>query len=214
MKHCLQHIIDNKIIAILRRPKKEDALLMVDALYQGGVSTIEITADTEDIISLIATIKAKYENAIVIGVGTVLNQERIVQYYEAGASFILSPNIQEEVIKEAKRLNMVAIPGALTPTEIVHAYNLGADIVKVFPINTLGASYIKDIQAPLPHIPLLPTGGITEDNMADYLKTGSAGFGISSGLKTNCVNCSTEQLQEITATAKKLVALCNEVAYE
>lgn len=206
MNQTLKVLTENKIIAILRRLREEDIYPIVDALVKGNTRIVEITADTENIISVIKNLKETYNTKLTIGVGTVLSPDLIESYIKAGASFILSPNVNVSVIKRTKELGVISIPGAFTPSEIVEAHGYGADIVKLFPANRFGPSYLKDIQAPLPHIPLLPTGGIDETNIAQYLELDCAGFGISSGLKTSHVNPTAEQLNEITETAKRLTA--------
>ncbi|MDW0113088.1 bifunctional 4-hydroxy-2-oxoglutarate aldolase/2-dehydro-3-deoxy-phosphogluconate aldolase [Sporosarcina saromensis] len=205
MNQTLKKITDNKIIAILRRLNEKDIYKIVDALVEGDIQVIEITADTENILPIIENLKKKYATQLTIGVGTVLHPDRIASFIQAGASFILSPNVNEAVIQHTKKLGAISIPGAFTPSEIVCAYEYGADIVKVFPANRFGPSYIKDLQAPLPHIPLLPTGGIDETNIGQYLQMDCAGFGVSSGLHTNCMDPNSDQLKTITETAKKLV---------
>ena len=166
MNQTLKVLTENKIIAILRRLREEDIYPIVDALVKGNTRIIEITADTENIISVIKNLKKTYNTKLTIGVGTVLSPDLIESYTKAGASFILSPNVNASVIKRTKELGVISIPGAFTPSEIVDAHGYGADIVKLFPANRFGPSYLKDIQAPLPHIPLLPTGGIDETNIA------------------------------------------------
>lgn len=206
MNQIIKNITENKILAILRRLNEEDIYPIVDALVKGKIQVIEITADTDNIIEIIQNLKKTYPTQLTIGVGTVLIPDHIENFIQAGARFILSPNVNSSVIKRTKELGAVSIPGAFTPSEIVSAYDDGADIVKLFPANRFGPAYLKDIQAPLPHIPILPTGGIVETNIAQYLKLNCAGFGVSSGLHTNCTNPTDEQLTVITETAKKLVA--------
>lgn len=206
MNQTVQTINEQKIIAILRRLDETDIYPTVDALTAGGIQVIEITADTENIIEVIRNLKKSYGDRLTIGVGTVLSPDLIRDFIGAGASFILSPNVNESVIRRTKELDAVSIPGAFTPSEIVTAHEYGADIVKLFPANRFGPSYLKDIQAPLPHIPLLPTGGIDVSNISQYLEMNCAGFGISSGLKTGHANPTEAQLQAITETARELMA--------
>ena len=188
MEQTINNITEHKIVAILRRLREVDIYPIVEALVKGDIRLVEITADTENIVNIIKELKDKYGTRLTIGVGTVLAPNRITEFIEAGASFILSPNVNASVIKRTKELGAISIPGAFTPSEIVKAHEYGADIVKLFPANRFGPAYLNDIQAPLPHIPLLPTGGIDTKNIAEYAKMGCAGFGISSGLKTGCTN--------------------------
>ena len=117
-----------------------------------------------------------------VGAGTVLNAEQVRLARDSGAGFIISPNTDRSVIEETKRLGLISIPGAMTPSEIVSAYSFGADIVKIFPAGILGINYFKAIRAPLEHIPMAAVAGITPDNIADFSKAGAVAFGISSGI--------------------------------
>lgn len=203
----LSQILEHKIVAIIRGANPADVLKITDALYAGGIRILEITMNSDDPLTVIKEVAAKYGDKMVIGAGTVLDGETAKQAVAAGAKFVLSPIVSEDVIKTAQFLGVVSIPGAFTATEIYNAYKMGADIIKVFPANS--PSYIKDIRGPLPQIPLLPTGGISVDNIKDFKKAGAVGFGIGSALVNTKVAVTPAYLSELTENAKKLVGALN-----
>ena len=184
----IKSIEDNKLIAILRGVPQEKLLPLVEALYKGGIRLLELTysADgkTSDEVTAqnIKMLSEHFEGKMFIGSGTVLTTKQVKLTYENGGCFIISPDTNENVIKETVNLGMVSIPGALTPTEITQAHSFGADFVKLFPITNLGSGYVKAVKAPLSHIKLLAVGGITTDNMHEYSSCGACGFGIGANL--------------------------------
>lgn len=203
----LTQILEHKIVAIIRGANPADVIKIADALYTGGIRILEITMNSAEPLNVIKEVADKYGDKMVIGAGTVLDGETARQAVEAGAKFVLSPIVSEEVIKTAKSLGVVSIPGAYTATEIYNAYKLGGDIIKVFPANS--PSYIKDIAGPLPHIPLLPTGGISVENIGGFKKAGAVGFGIGSALVNTKQLITPAYLLQLTANAQKLVAALN-----
>lgn len=184
----IKFIHKNKIVAIARNIDPKDIVDAAQALYDGNIRMMEITFNQksdrsiEDTTESIRLIRDKFNDKIVVGAGTVMTQLQLVKAYEAGAKFILSPNIDETIIKLTKQLGLVSIPGAFTPTEIVTAYQYGADFVKLFPAGSLGAGYVKNIMGPINFIPLMLVGGIDEQNMKDYLKIGITSFGLGSNI--------------------------------
>ena len=199
-----EKLMQNRIIAILRGASKEKLLGRAQAIYKGGIKNIEITLvhQSEE------TVKASLEKInmlancgldINVGAGTVLTDKQVRQAYEAGAKYIISPDSKESVIKATKELGLVSIPGALTPCEIAAAYDWGADIVKVFPINSLGLGYFKAIKAPLAHIPMAAVGGVNAENIADYFKAGAASVGVGGNFVANIDN-----LEKVYDTSKLL----------
>lgn len=192
MMNSLEMIGNTKLIAIARGIYGSDLILSSKALYDGGVRAFEVTfVQSEDPEAarknalLTAESISALKNALpgaAVGAGTVMTAEQAETAFGAGAGFIISPNTDEAVIKRTKALGMVSIPGAMTPTEIVTAYELGADIVKVFPAGVLGVEYFKAVRAPLSHIPLAAVAGITKDNIALFERAGAAAYGISSSL--------------------------------
>jgi len=154
-------------------------------------------------LEVIKQLTDKMGDKMIIGAGTVLDVDMAKAAVNAGAKFVLSPIVDIDVIKTAKALGVVSIPGAYTATEIYNAYKAGADVVKVFPATS--PSYIKDMAGPLPQIPLLPTGGISSANIAEYKKAGAFGFGIGSALVDTKKTVTANYLAELTENAKKLV---------
>lgn len=199
----LSQILEHKIIAIIRGIHPGDVVKIAEALYAGGIRILEITMNSAEPLAVIKEVSAVLGNKMVIGAGTVLDPETARDAVAAGARFILSPIVDAEVIKTAQSLGIVSIPGAYTATEIYTAYKSGADIIKVFPATA--PSYIKDIAGPLPQIRLLPTGGITLENIRDFQKAGAAGFGIGSALVNAKEAVTAQYLEQLTGKAKKFV---------
>lgn len=198
--NTLSSILDNKIVAIIRGANPKDILKIAKALHEGGVKILEITMNSPKALSVIEELSDELRDQVVIGAGTVLDPETARAAILAGAKFILSPTVNIEMIKLAKRYGVVSIPGAFTPTEILTAYENGGDIIKVFP-GTLGSGFIKDIRGPLPQIPLLPTGGIDLSNIQDYMKAGAVGCGIGSALVNTKHEVTDEYLVQLTEKA-------------
>lgn len=175
--------LEEKLVAICRTLPTEKLGNVAKALVKGGVKILEITidqmaADPAAVIKeAMQTVRDAVGDQLCLGCGTVLNCKQLEMAVDAGAAFYLSPNFKEDVVKKAKELGLVAIPGALTPTEIVNAYEAGADIVKLFPADDMGYHYIWNLKGPLPHIPLLASGGVNPDTIPKYLEHGVAAVG-------------------------------------
>lgn len=206
-------ILDSKIITICRRLYGEKLLKLAEALHKGGINLLEVTFDQSDAKGMEKTVEAikmlneNFKDKMLIGAGTVITQEQVIQAKMAGARYIISPNVDKDIIKLTKQLNLISIPGAMTPSEIAYAHNLGADIVKVFPAGYLGLKYIKDLRAPLSHINLLAAGGVTEENISDYKNAGYSGFGIS-GRLTDSKIIDVGNFEELTKRAQAFVNAC------
>ncbi|WP_373135454.1 bifunctional 4-hydroxy-2-oxoglutarate aldolase/2-dehydro-3-deoxy-phosphogluconate aldolase [Enterococcus durans] len=205
----------NKVIAICRGTYGEKLINLVSALNDGGVKLVEITFDQGDPECLTKTPKAiaslvkEFGNEVKIGAGTVLSIEQVEAAHQAGAEYIISPNTNSSVIKRTKELDMVSMPGALTPSEIISANEAGADFVKVFPVRALGIGYIKDILGPINHIKLVATAGVTPDNLQDYLDLGFSGAGIS-GYLTDKRLIDTGDFATITKHALEMMSIVRE----
>jgi len=171
-----------KIVAIVRGITKEQADFVGEGLAQGGVRFMEVTLNTDGALHMIQSWRAHYDKAVYVGAGTVLDVDMAKEAIAAGAQFLISPNTDLSVIEYALEQGIDVWPGAMTPTEIVAAYSAGAEIVKLFPTASLGLSYIRELQGPLNHIPLLATGGVTLDNLSDYFKAGAVAVGLGSAL--------------------------------
>lgn len=203
MNH-LDYIKTHKIVAIVRGVRLEDTLPVVQALYDGGIRVVEITLNTPNAFELIEIIVKKFQEKMLVGAGTVLSTKEVKQAIGVGAKFIISPNLNAEVVKLTKKLGAISIPGAFTPSEIVNANALGADIIKVFPA-TNGIEFIKNIKGPLPQIPLMPTGGVQLENIQDFKQAGAVAFGIGSALVDAKNEVNNQFLQELTHKAQQFV---------
>ncbi len=184
----IKSVEENKIIAILRGIPKDKILSTAEALYKGGIRLLEVTfsadkkVSDEETAEIIKMLAEGFNGRMFIGAGTVLDKEQVKLTKEAGGCFIISPNVDKEVIAETVKQGLVSIPGALTPTEICDAHKAGADFVKLFPVAGLGSTYIKAVKAPLKHIKMLAVGGVTPDNMQEFFGAGVCGFGIGSNI--------------------------------
>ena len=179
----IQHIHDTGLIPVVRAESAEQAMRAVEAIKAGGVSVLEITMTVPGAVSIIEQLTKSYGDEALIGAGTVLDPETAQACVDAGAQFIVSPSLNEETISFCRDKEVAVFPGALTPTEVVRAWNAGADAVKVFPAGAVGgASYLKALKAPLPHIELIPTGGVSLKTAADFIKAGAMALGVGADL--------------------------------
>ena len=177
-----------RITAILRGIQPEKLKPVVQALFDGGIRLLEVTfnqkspSKLEDTAGAIQWVRQTYGTEMSVGAGTVLSRQEVLAAKQAGAAFILAPNVDEAVIRLAVEQGMCAIPGAMTPTEIARAYDAGAEIIKLFPAGNLGLGYCKAVMAPLNHIPMIAVGGVDRYNLPDFLRAGFIGAGIGSSL--------------------------------
>lgn len=169
------------IIGILRGISQEKTLKIAESYFKAGFNTLEVTMNTQNVVEIITALRTTFPN-MNIGAGTVCNMEDLNQALDAGSKFIVTPIIDDRVIKHCVTQSIPVFPGAYTPTEIYRAWSMGADAVKVFPASQLGIGYIKDVLAPLNDIKLIPTGGVNNDNASAYLKAGAYGLGMGSSL--------------------------------
>ncbi len=170
------------IIAIIRGYDKDNIREIIRSLIKGGISVLEVTMNTEGAASIIKELKDEFGGKALFGAGTVLNGEDALSAFDAGAEFIITPTLNTEVIRLANRHEKPIIAGAMTPTEILTAYESGADFVKVFPAGILGPDYIRQIKGPLPNIPLVAVGGVTLDNAGEFIKAGAVSLGIGGSI--------------------------------
>lgn len=187
-QYVIDQILEKKLVAIARGIYGDDCLRLAKALRAGGIELLEVTFDQSDSGSLQKTadtlrrLSGEIGDGMLFGAGTVTSPEMVSAAAEAGAAFIISPNTDERVIAETKRRGLVSIPGAMTPTEIMTADRYGADFVKLFPTGVLGKDYVKSIKAPINHVKLLATGGVSADNIRGFLDLGMAGAGVGGNL--------------------------------
>ncbi len=179
----IQKIKKLAIVPIVRTPDEASALAAVEAVLEGGIDCVEITMTVANALQAIEAIADRHGDKILLGAGTVLDPETARACMLAGAQFFVTPALNHKTIEMARRYSRPIFPGALTPTEILTAWEAGADGVKVFPCNALGgAKYIKAVKAPLPHIDLIPTGGVNLETIAEFLTAGSTAVGVGSEL--------------------------------
>jgi len=177
----LDWIKRTRIVPVVRAASADEAFRIVDALLEGGIDVLEITMTVPGAVETIREL-AKRTKALV-GAGTVLDPGTAMACIEAGARFIVSPALNVETVKACNATGIVVAPGALTPTEVVNAYNAGGDVIKVFPCDALGgAGYLKSLRAPLPHIPLMPTGGVSLGTIRAFIDAGAVAVGVGSSL--------------------------------
>ena len=182
----LKALVETRLVAIIRGMDPEICVRLAEAYAEGGIRLVEVTFDqTGDPAKTIAAIRAIREGfagRLHVGAGTVLTDAQLQAVIDAGGEFMVTPSVNPKLIAKASAAGLATMPGAFTPTEIVTAHEAGADIVKVFPVRSLGPQYVKDVLAPLKHISLMAVGGVNPDNAADYLRAGCVGVGASGSL--------------------------------
>ncbi len=170
------------LLAVIRGPSAELTIKMVDALVAGGVSGIEITYSTPEAEKVVRSLSNLYGNQIVLGMGTLTKPEQAHLAQQAGANFIVSPVCEPGLVKSMLKTGLLTMGGAFTPTEVLLVYNLGADIVKIFPGSLGGPAYVKALKGPFPYIPMMPTGGVSAANVAEWFSVGVVAVGAGSEL--------------------------------
>jgi 2-dehydro-3-deoxyphosphogluconate aldolase/(4S)-4-hydroxy-2-oxoglutarate aldolase len=206
-QQVMARIRDVGVVPVIRAESADEAARVIDAIRAGGVSVLEITMTVPGAVGLIAEVARRVGDDAVVGAGTVLDAETARAVILAGARFVVSPALDLGTIACCRRYGVPVMPGALTPTEVVAAWQAGADIVKVFPANAVGgASYIKALKAPLPQIELCPTGGVSLDTAADFIKAGASALGVGNDL-VDLKALRAGQAQAITEKAKRFVEI-------
>lgn len=210
----MQHIAQIGVIPVVRAESADIALRAIDAIQAGGIPVLEITMTVPGAIRIIEEVAQKLGSKAVVGAGTVLDEVTARQCILAGAQFIVSPALNLDTISCCHRYGIVVIPGAMTPTEVVTASSAGADWVKVFPAGALGGpSYIKALKAPLPHIQLVPTGGVSLKTAADFILAGATALGVGTDLvDTKALRDGEDRL--ITQRARQFVEVVREARSE
>ncbi|UFJ43107.1 bifunctional 4-hydroxy-2-oxoglutarate aldolase/2-dehydro-3-deoxy-phosphogluconate aldolase [Brevibacillus humidisoli] len=178
----LQKITESGVIAVLRRPPADVIDRIAESLVAGGITALEVTVDTPGVWEAISRIAQKLGHRAAVGAGTVLDSETAKRAIDSGAQFLFSPSLHRDVIETANRYGKVVMPGVMTPTEIIQAMQWGADLVKLFPAAALGPQYIRDVRAPFPQVPIVPTGGVNLSNVAAFFAAGAAAVGIGGNL--------------------------------
>ena len=181
-KLILDAIIDCGIAAVVRAESADLAFKAVEAALAGGINVIEITFTVPGVLDIIRELARKTADGVILGAGTVLSPDNAADAIKAGAQFIVSPSTNLETIAAARSRGAAVFPGALTPTEVITAWQAGGDIIKIFPANTMGPSYLRALHGPFPEIPFMPTGGVDLDNAAAWLEAGAVALGLGATL--------------------------------
>ena len=211
MEKIKELIRNERLIFIVRGVKSEQLIPLAEAMYEGGVRLLEVTYSAngkvpdEETAKNIGALVEHFGDRMQIGAGTVLTEKQVALTAAAGGKYVISPNANPAVIAATRKAGLVSIPAAYTPTEIEAAYECGADFVKLFPVTSLGPSYVKAVRGPLNHIPLLAVGGVDLSNLADYAKAGASGFGIGGNIVDKKM-LETGDYAAITDLAKRYVS--------
>jgi len=201
----IKKILDVGLVPVVRAASADEAIAIVEAITAGGVSVLEITMTVPGAIKAIERVADRYGNEVLVGAGTVLDPETARACILAGAEFIVTPSLKASTIEMCKRYSKVIIPGALTPTEVVTAWEAGADFVKVFPCDNVGgAKYIKALKGPFPQIDLIPTGGVNLNTAAEFIAAGSAALAVGSELVDKAA-VAAKDFGKITENARKFM---------
>ena len=208
-RSTVKRLVAARAVAVIRLKDPERLLPLVEALLQGGLRGVEITLTVPNAIEQIATVDDAFGRDVLLGVGSVLKPAQVESAVRAGAAYVVSPVFKESLVREAHRLGAASLPGAFTPTEVQTAHEAGADIVKVFPADVLGMPFFKGVLAPMPHLRLMPTGGVTLDNAGAWLKAGACAVGVGSALLDKEAIARADWAR-ITDHAKRLMASVQE----
>ena len=213
MKHfeIVNRLRELAVVPIVRTSSEGSALAIVDAIVKGGVNCVEITMTVPNALKAIEKVADEYGDTVLLGAGTVLDPETARNCMLAGAQFFVTPSLNVRTIEMARRYSRPIFPGGLTPTEILAAWEAGADGVKVFPCSAVGgAKYIKALKAPFPQIDLIPTGGVNLDTIADFLNAGSTAVGIGSEL-VDAESIKTGNFEVVTTRARQFLDIVAKV---
>ena len=204
MNETLSRLVDSGVVAVLRGVEADQLIGITEALREGGVTAVEITADTPGVAEKLGEVAGSFDDEVVVGTGTVLDSETARTTLMAGAEFVVSPSLHEDVIETCNRYGAVSAPGVMTPTEAVRGYEAGADFVKVFPAKTVGPAHLSAMKGPLGQIPMLPTGGVGPDNAAAYIEAGAFAVG-AGGALVDYDAAERGDYEAITETAREFV---------
>jgi 2-dehydro-3-deoxyphosphogluconate aldolase/(4S)-4-hydroxy-2-oxoglutarate aldolase len=206
----IKRIRDTGVIPVVRATSADEAMRAIDAIREGGISVLEITMTVPGAVKVIEEVAKRYGNDALVGAGTVLDPETAMMCIESGAQFVVSPALNLETIACCRQRDIAVMTGALTPTEVVHAWNAGADFVKVFPAGAVGGpGYLKALKAPLPHIELVPTGGVSLTTAGDFIRAGAAALGVGTDL-VDLKAIREGQSAVITERAKQFIEIVRE----
>jgi 2-dehydro-3-deoxyphosphogluconate aldolase/(4S)-4-hydroxy-2-oxoglutarate aldolase len=202
----LQRVLGCGIVAVVRAPDPAGLVEVVRALADGGVTVAEVTLTVPNALDVIREAKQQLGDRVLLGAGTVLDPETARAAFLAGAEFLVSPSLNLEVIRMSRRYDKLVMPGAFTPTEVLTAWEAGADIVKVFPAEVVGPAFFKALRGPLPQVKLMPTGGVDLTTAAEFLKAGAVCLGVG-GQLVDPKLVAARRFEELTALARKYVEI-------
>ena len=178
----LQHVLEHGMVAILRAPSGEQLVNVARALLEGGIDVIEVTLTVPNALEVVSQVQRELGDKVLLGAGSVLDTETARAALLAGAEYIVCPTVNTDIIRLCNRYDKLVMPGAFTPTEVLAAWEAGGDIVKIFPADVGGPSYLQALHGPLPHVRLMPTGGVNLDTLQDFVKAGACAVGLGSAL--------------------------------
>ncbi|MFU8946608.1 bifunctional 4-hydroxy-2-oxoglutarate aldolase/2-dehydro-3-deoxy-phosphogluconate aldolase [Mycetocola zhadangensis] len=201
----LSSLRDARVLAVLRAPSADVALHTADALVEGGITGLEITYSTPDAAQVMRELDAKYGDRIYLGAGTVTTAEQADESANAGARFLVSPGTRPELTAAMKETGLLVLTGALTPSEVMAAVEYGADVVKIFPASLGGPDFLRALRGPFPDVPLMPTGGVTPENLGEWIAAGAIAVGAGGDLVSTAAMASGDWAA-ITRRAEKFVA--------
>ncbi len=203
-QEIVQSLVECGAVAVIRLSDPRKLINVANAVYEGGVSGIEITMTVPNAIEVIANATKEIGSYVNVGVGSVLDSSTAQKAIDAGANYVVSPIFKIEIVETAHKNGVPAVPGAFTPTEIQTAFEAGADIIKVFPADVVGMAFFKGVLAPMPHLKLMPTGGVTLTNAGDWLKAGACAVGVGTALlDKNAIE--TDNYRTLSENAKVLM---------
>jgi 2-dehydro-3-deoxyphosphogluconate aldolase/(4S)-4-hydroxy-2-oxoglutarate aldolase len=200
---CLSLLTEGKVVPAIRAESEEQAVKIAKACKEGGVNAIEITMAVPGALKVVERLAKEFTD-LAIGAGTVFDGETARMAIMAGASFVVGPSFKKEIIDVCKRYGVVALIGAFTSTEVLQAYEAGADMIKIFPVDSVGSSYVKGLKAVFPYVPFIAVGGIDLNNCKDFIKAGATGVGVASAIVNNKA-VKEGKFDVITENAKKFV---------
>ena len=203
-KLILQKVKELGILAVIRGPSEELTLKMVDALVAGGVTGIEITFTTPNALDVVKALDDEFGEKIILGMGTLTQEEQAEAAVDAGAKFLVSPHTEKKLAKAMVATGLPTMMGALTPSEVMKARSYGSDVVKIFPGSLGGPAYMKSLKGPFPDIPMMPTGGVSSENLRDWFVAGAFAVGAGSNLCPKTLALAGE-FDQITDIAKEYV---------
>ncbi|TFD90014.1 bifunctional 4-hydroxy-2-oxoglutarate aldolase/2-dehydro-3-deoxy-phosphogluconate aldolase [Cryobacterium serini] len=205
MTNPLTRLQNTRVLAVVRAPSAASALRAADALVSGGITGLEITYSTPDAPAVIRELSARYGDDIYLGAGTVTTSDEAMRAAAAGAQFLVSPGTRRALTTAMKATGLLVITGALTPSELMAAVEYGTDVVKIFPASLGGPAFLKSLRGPFPHVPLMPTGGVTPDNIGAWFDAGAIAVGVGGDL-VSAVDLATENYGNIERLAARFIS--------